>query len=72
MTVLDPVAAIRRKLLTRKEAAEYLGFKTQTLAKWASDGNYDLPVVHLGGAVRYRLADLEAFIERHTLSGAEV
>jgi predicted site-specific integrase-resolvase len=53
----------RDRLLRRSEAAEILGCKTQTLAKWAMTGRV-LPVVHLPQtrAVRYRLSDVDALI----------
>ncbi|MDA8093090.1 MAG: helix-turn-helix domain-containing protein [Betaproteobacteria bacterium] len=55
-----------RELLTRKEAAKYLGMKEQTLAKWASTQRYDLPFIKVGKSVRYRLADLNDFLQRNT------
>ena len=58
--------ATHPKLLTRDEAAAYLNVKPNTLAIWATTGRYDLPFVRIGRCVRYRLADLEAFIERQT------
>ncbi|MBC7857105.1 MAG: helix-turn-helix domain-containing protein [Pirellulaceae bacterium] len=68
-TALAPApAAGRRALLSREEAAELLGVKPQTLAKWVSDGNYDLPVVKVGRLSKYRPADVEAFIDRNTVS----
>ena len=54
------------KLLTRQQAAEYLNVKPQTLAKWAMTKRYNLPVVRLGKSVRYRLEDLDRFIEDNT------
>jgi len=52
------------RMLTRPEAAEYLGIKPQTLAVWAMSGKH-LPVVKVGKkSVRYRESDLRAFIER--------
>lgn len=51
------------RLLTREEAAAILGVKAQTLAVWHSYRRYPLPVVKVGRAVRYRLADIERFIE---------
>jgi excisionase family DNA binding protein len=59
-----------KKLLTRKEAAEYLGVKPQTLAVWHCAGRYKLPVVKVGRAVRYRLADLEAWLAARTVGAA--
>lgn len=55
------------KLLNRREAAEYLGVKPQTLATWTCTGRYGLPVVKVGRSVRYRLADLDAWIARRTM-----
>lgn len=59
------------KLLTRKEAAEFLGLTEHTLAVWASNKRYDLPYVKVGRLVKYRYSDLLAFVERNTLQ-AEV
>ena len=56
-----------KKLLTRPEAAKYLGITEQTLAVWACTKRYDLAYVKVGRLVKYRLADLDAFIERHTV-----
>jgi len=61
-------ATADEQLLTREEAAEYLGVRPNTLAIWMHAGRYDLPVVKIGRAVRYRLEDLEAFVERHTVT----
>jgi excisionase family DNA binding protein len=63
MTAIDE----RRKLLTRTEAAEYLGVKPQTLAVWQVTGRYNLPVVKVGRSVRYRVADLEAWLAARTI-----
>jgi excisionase family DNA binding protein len=54
-------------LRSREEAAEYLSIKPQTLAAWATSGRYGLPFVRVGRKVRYRLADLDAFLERRTV-----
>lgn len=54
-----------RDLLTRKEAAELLLLKPNTLAVWATKGWYakELPVVRLSRtAIRYRRLDVERFI----------
>lgn len=53
-------------LLNRKEAAEFLGTTEGTLAVWATTKRYNLPMVKIGRLVKYRLSDLEAFIERRT------
>jgi excisionase family DNA binding protein len=54
--------------LTRREAAEYLGVKPQTLAIWASAGRYRLPFHKLGRSVRYSKDDLDAFLARRRVS----
>lgn len=51
------------KLLSRKEAAELLGVSPATLAVWQSTGRYALPCVKCGSLARYKVGDLEAFIE---------
>ncbi len=53
-------------LLTRQQAAAFLGVKPQTLAAWHCTGRYDLPTVKVGRSARYRIADLEAFCAQRT------
>ena len=65
------LSAVSRDLLTRPQAAEYLGVKVQTLAAWACLGRYDLPMVRVGRLVRYRLRDLQRFVERQTVGAVE-
>lgn len=60
-----PEAAM--KLLTRREAAELLRVKPQTLASWAVTGRYELPYIKIGGKVLYELASLEAFAAARTI-----
>ena len=60
------------QLLTRKEAAEYLGIKVDTLAVWASTHRYNLPMVKIGRLVKYRQSDLDACIESRTVGGEYV
>lgn len=62
---------VEEKLLTRKQAAEYLGLKPDTLAGWHSKGMYSLPLVKVGNAVRYRLSDLEEWLSRRTICSAD-
>lgn len=60
---------IRSKLISRKEAADLLGTTEGTLAVWACNKRYNLPMVKVGRLVKYKLSDLEAFIERRTVGG---
>jgi len=53
-------------LITPEEAAHLLGVRPATLATWRTIGRYNLPYVKIGARVRYRLADVEDFIERRT------
>ena len=63
--------ATDERLLTRKQAAEVLGFQPQTLARWAWDGREDRPPeVRVGRAVRYRASALYRWIaERGSPAG---
>lgn len=62
-----PTVTHQPRLLTRDNVAEMLGVTRGTLAVWASTRRYDLPVVKVGRAVRYRASDVEAWLERRTL-----
>jgi len=46
--------------------ASCLGVKAGSLAVWHSTGRHDLPVIHVGRSVRYRLSDLERWIAERT------
>ena len=59
MSILSPGSP----LLTREQAAEYLGIQKQTLAAWATTGRYDLKFVKVGRSVRYLQSELDRFIE---------
>ena len=56
------------KLLSAGETAAILGLKESTLAQFRWRGDKRLPWVKLGKSIRYKLADIEAFIERCTVS----
>ena len=55
-------ASIPVKLLTPETVADLLGLTLHTLAVWRCAKRMPLPYVKLGGRVRYRTADVEAFI----------
>ena len=65
----SPTQPQRTSLLTRREAAEFLNLRPQTLAVWHVTGQYSLPVVKVGRAVRYRRADLERWLAQRTVPG---
>ena len=56
------------RMLSRKEAAEFLGVSEVTLAIWKSTKRYSLPVVKVGRLARYRFSDLLDFIDRRTVN----
>ncbi len=63
-----PATLTPRDLLTRQEAAAYLGLAKQTLAVWASTGRHAMPFIKLGRTVRYRKSDLEAYLAARTVT----
>lgn len=51
-------------LLSRREAAEFLGIRESTLAVWHATNRYPLPVIKVGRLARYRRDDLEHFLDQ--------
>ncbi|MGZ8945665.1 MAG: helix-turn-helix domain-containing protein [Methylococcaceae bacterium] len=49
-------------LLSRPEAAIYLGLSVKTLAAWASNGRHELKMHKMGSRVKYRRSVLDQFI----------
>lgn len=62
------VTRFQSDLLTRREAAAYLGVTPETLAVWASTRRYPLRFVKIGRLSKYRKSDLDAFINCRTVS----
>jgi excisionase family DNA binding protein len=56
------------RLLTPREAADYLGVKVQTLAVWRMTKRHPIPYVKVGVSVRYRLSDLDAWPSTRTVA----
>lgn len=54
--------------LTTPEAAKFLNLQPSTLEQWRWIGGRGPRFVKIGRSVRYRLADLEAFLEERTFS----
>lgn len=61
-------AFVRSELLSRREAATYLGVAEQTLAVWKCTKRYDLPYVKIGKLIKYRKSDLDQFIAKNLRS----
>lgn len=55
-----------RDLCDDKAAADLLDVTPGTLSVWRSTGRYNLPFIKVGRKVRYRRADLLAWLERRT------
>ncbi len=53
-------------LLDERAAAELLDVSPGTLSVWRSTGRYALPFLKVGRKVRYRRADLLAWLEGRT------
>jgi len=49
-------------LMKPEDAAEYLQISANTLCVWRSTNRKRIPYVKIGGHVRYRRQDLDAFI----------
>jgi len=54
------------ELLDEQQAAALINVTPSTLSVWRSTGRYKLPFVKVGSKVRYRRADLEAWLELRT------
>ena len=60
------MATVTETWLSPKEAAAFLGLAEQTLAKWRMTAAH-LPFARAGVAIRYKLSDLQAYMERRTV-----
>jgi len=56
--------------INETDASKVLGLKATTLCNWRVTGRYALPYVKAGRLVRYRVADLAAWIAKRR-TGAE-
>lgn len=65
-------ASKQSDLLSRNEAAAYLGISPATLATWVTNKRYSLPMVKIGSVAKYRQSDLDAFIAARTTNPGEV
>jgi excisionase family DNA binding protein len=65
---LTDLLASGRTLFNETEAAAFLDTSVGTLQVWRSTGRYGIPFVKIGRLVRYKRADLEAWIETRTRS----
>jgi len=64
-----PETAVPERLLTAPELAALLGLQVQSLARWRCTREGP-PYLKVGRAVRYRQADVDAWLARQTVSPA--
>lgn len=57
---------MENNLLDEKQAAEVLTVEPGTLSVWRSTGRYKILFLKVGRRVRYRRADLDAWLESRT------
>jgi len=70
---MNALVEIQTQLFDKNQTAKYLGLKSaQTLDNWRCTKRYPLPYVRVGRAIRYRRADLDAFIASRTVTPTEV
>jgi len=63
-------ALLPSPLLDEKQAAEILNVTPGTLSVWRCTRRYPIPYVKVGRAVRYRLSDLETYMQSRTVGAA--
>ena len=63
MSIFESVLDKHDKLLDRAQAAEYLGLNTHTLNIWACKKK-NLPYYKVGRLVKYKLSDLDNFLNK--------
>lgn len=54
------------RLLNTEEASQYLGVTRDTLAIWRTTRRYELPYIKVGRLVKYRLTDLDEWLNNRT------
>ena len=70
MTPKTPVLSFADDVLaTPEQAAQLIQISVNTLQKWRSTGENNIPFVKIGRSARYRTTDLKAYVERHTKQG---
>jgi len=63
---LQTIIQSGKGLLDEKSAAAVLDISPGTLSVWRSTGRYSLPFLKVGRNVRYRHADLLAWLDKRT------
>jgi hypothetical protein len=61
-----------QKLVSEKEACKILDCRPNTLAVWRTNKRYNLPFYKIGRLVKYKISDLEEFIQEGRKGGGDV
>ena len=69
-TAISQIIDAQSDLLDTESAATYLGVKDSTLENWRSTKRYLLPYIKVGRKVKYRKADLDAWLASRTVTAA--
>lgn len=56
------------ELLSTPEAADYIGARPHSLEIWRASVRYRIPFVRVGRLVKYRRADLDAWLASRTVN----
>ena len=55
------------KLIGQEEAANFLGVLPKTMSVWRSTKRYNIPFYKIGRLVKYKMSDLEKWVEERTV-----
>lgn len=58
-------------LVDENIASEMLGLRPGVLSVWRCTKRYPLPYIKCGRSIRYRLSDIEKFLEQRTVGAIE-
>ncbi len=59
------------ELLSNREAAKYIQITPGTLHVWRCENRYAIPYLRIGTKIRYRRADLDAFLSSRLVTPRE-
>lgn len=65
---LTAILKTQRNLFDTEQAADYLGVTPRTLEVWRCVKRHAIPYIKVGRLVKYRQADLDAWLESRTIS----
>lgn len=65
---LSAILKPQSNLLDTEQAADYLGVTPRTLEVWRCVKRHDIPYIKVGRLVKYRQADLDAWLASRTVS----